>query len=60
MVKIHYDGLSTEQREALQNGLLTFASKYEKESIEKYNLGLLMDFVFTIALKILKKEVITE
>lgn len=60
LVKIHYDGLSIEQREALENGLIAFASKYEKESNEKYNLGLLMDFVFTIALKILKKEAITE
>lgn len=56
LVKNHFDGLSLEQREALENGLMAFGSKYEKESKENYNLGLLIDFVFTIALKILKKE----
>ena len=32
LVRIHYDGLSMEQREALESGLMAFASKYEKES----------------------------
>lgn len=59
-VKIHYDGLSQEEREGLENGLMAFASKYERESKEKYNLGLLIDFVFTIALRILKKETFSE